>query len=136
SIYTDARKLAATHGGAVRQAAWGFVRLDTLREMGIAKELFDPHANGNAKSDNVGAELLAGGVLSVLRKSPFVAASLDLSDAGNSGSQVAKISFASPSDPAWVPAEKQFFFAPGGGAADEPLRPKDTVLSISTWRDL
>lgn len=135
SVYTDARKLAVAHGN-IRQAAWGFVRLDKLRQMGVAKQLLGPKADGDAKSDNVPVELLAGGVMSVLRNSPFIATSLELSDPGNSDSRIARISFVMPSDPTWIPAEERFFFAPGGGGADEPLRPKDTVLSISIWRDL
>ena len=60
--------------------------------------------------------LKAGGLLPIIQKAPYVAASLSLDMQGM------KLSIAMPKDPSWVPAERKFYFgAPGDGAA-KPLR--------------
>jgi hypothetical protein len=119
--FASARATAIAREGDA-PVAWGFVRLAPLREMGLAKELLNPQE----KSDNPGIELLFGGLLSTLKNTPFLTSTLNVDRDG------LKLSFSAPHDPAWVPAERKFYFGP----ADAPLRPTGTVLSVTTYRDL
>jgi hypothetical protein len=52
------------------------------------------------------------------------------------GQEGIKLAAAAPMDPAWVPADRKFFFAPAGDGAARPLRPAGTMLSLTTYRDL
>lgn len=108
--------------------ARAFLRLAPLRLMAAGKAIFD----ADAKSDNPVAELLFGGLAGVARNSSFLVATLHLSD------ESAKVTVVSPNDPKWVPEGREFFFAPAGqgGGADKPLKPRGTILSLTTYRDL
>jgi len=123
-VFTDARRQSA---GADPATAWAFLRMGPVRAKGANNPVFDK----SAKSDNPVAELLFGGLVGPLRNAPYVTASLKLREQG------VKLTVSSPNDPAWVPEGRAFFFAQTGqGGADKPLKPKGTVLSISTYRDL
>lgn len=122
--FRAARGLAATRESD--PSVWAFVRLAPLRAMAGALPLLDP----KNKSDNPAAELLLGGLLPTLQKAPYVTASVRLDKQG------IKLSVAAPSDPAWVPAETKFYFAAVGDGAAKPLRPKNVLLSVSTYRDV
>ena len=126
--FTAALKLEQTKATADRGTAWAFLRLAPLRLFAAAHPVFDK----NAKSDNPVAELLLGGLAGAPRNAPFITASLKLHEQG------IKLSVTSPHDRSWVPQGREFFFAPKGeaGGADKPLRPKGTLLSITTYRDL
>ena len=49
-----------------------------------------------------------------------------------------RLTVAAPHDKTWIPSGREFFFAPAGqgGGADRPLRPANTLLSFTTYRDL
>jgi len=104
------------------------VRLGPIRMFAGNNPIFDQ----TAKSDNPVAELLVGGLAGSLRRAPYLAGSLTLREQG------VKLTVTSPHDRSWVPQGRGFFFAPPGqsGGADKPLRPKGTVLSLTTYRDL
>lgn len=121
-----AARALAFEGGSEPPAAWAYVSVAPLRKFGVAKELLD----NKDKSDNPGAEFLLGGLLADLRQVAYVTASARLDK------QSLKVSVAMPHDKSWVPPERKFFFAPGGGGAEPPLKPKDTILAVSTYRDL
>lgn len=118
--FVDAKKLAAPG------TAWAFVRLAPLRLMNPGNPVYD----ASARSDNPVVELLFGGLAGVMRNAPYLTASLNLQNEG------VKLSVASPHEKGWVPKGREFFFAPEGGSADRPLKPKGTILSLTTYRDL
>jgi hypothetical protein len=122
---------ARAFGNADQHTGWAFVRLPPLRLLALQQPWMKP----NAKSDNPGAELIFGGLMGVVQKAPYATMSIDASADG------IKLAVAAPHDPEWVPAERQFYFAPAdasgkvtGGAA-KPFKPKGLALSITTYRD-
>lgn len=105
-------------------AVWAYANLAPLRDAGIGKELYKD------KSENPAAEVLLGGVLSNLKQTPYATASLYVD------SEQLKLVASVPHDPAWVSKPREFFFGPSGkGSAPRPLTPKQTVLSLGTYRD-
>jgi hypothetical protein len=124
--FVTSRNIPA-HGGTP-PTAWAFLRMAPVRLMSTNNPIFD----ASAKSDNPVAELLFGGLAGVLRNTDYLTMSLNLRDNG------IKLTVASPNDPKWVPAGRGFFFAPPGqaGGADQPLKPKNTLLTFTTYRDL
>ena len=81
------------------------------------------------KSDNPVVEFLIGGLIPTLQKAPYftLSAWVDM--------HAIKLSAAAPNDPSWTPAARKFFFAKAGDGAARPLLPKDTLLSITAYRD-
>lgn len=128
SGFADALKLERSKPAGERGSAWAFLRLAPLRLFAPGHPFFD----SSAKSDNPAVELLFGGLAGAVRNAPYVSASLRLHEQG------VKLSVTSPNERGWTPKGREFFFAPAGqaGGADKPLRPKGTVLSITTYRDL
>jgi hypothetical protein len=127
--FKKARGDKVGNGDRARPTAWAFVRLEPLRQKmaGDSNPLFDK----NAKSEDAGAELILGGLLGPLRNAPYATASLTLDR------QHLNLALSAPNDPSWG-SQRKFFFAPAGegGGAAKPLRPKNTILSLSTYRDL
>ena len=105
--------------------AWAFVDVAALRDAGVAKDVFE------GQSPNPGVELILGGILSTLGKTPYGTIEVKLDQ------QQLKVDVSIPHDPAWVPEEREFFFGPGGSgrAADLPKVP-DTLFTLSTYRDV
>jgi hypothetical protein len=125
-----AKTSAATE--KAKPTAWGFVRLPQLRLLAAGQPWMKP----NAKSDNPGAELIFGGLVGVIQKAPYATMSIDASPEG------LKLAIAAPNDPSWVPEHRNFYFAPpaengqmSGGAAPA-FKPKGTLLSLTTYRDV
>lgn len=105
--------------------AWAYVDLRVLRLTGILRNAL------NKKSDNPGIELIAGGAIGALPDAPYATASLTLD------SSRLKLTAAIPCDPKVVAKKREFFFGvDGNGVAPPLLQPKDTLLSLSTYRDL
>jgi hypothetical protein len=121
--FSAAQRLSAGEGAA--PSAWAFVRVAPLRL--FAKP---PWLDPKYKSDNPAAEFILGGLIPITQNAPYVTASLWLDRDG------VKLSAAAPYDESWVPADQKFFFAAGGDGAGKPLMPADTLLSITTYRDL
>jgi len=104
--------------------AWGYLDIAAIREAGLVKGLY------KNKTDNVLVELLVGGLLGTLQKTPYVVTSLDLEK-----SRFA-LKVTTPHDPAWVGEAREYYFGPGGkGTALPLLQPQETLLSLSTYRD-
>lgn len=113
----------AARGGS--PTAWAWANLAALRSAGVAPNL------ENKKTDNPVAELLAGGVLDTLAKTPYITASLEVARDG------LRLAAAVPHDPAWTTSPRQYYFGPGStGAAPAPLAPRQTMLSLVAHRDL
>jgi hypothetical protein len=124
--FREARELAGQVGP--HPAAWGFVRLGTIRF--LARLAHQPLLDPKYKSDNPVAEMILGGLLPVLRNTPYVTVAVSTQEHGP------KLALASPNDPAWAEPQSKFYFAPPGEGAARPLTPRGTVLSLSTYRDV
>lgn len=104
--------------------AWAWLDLNSLRLFGIG-DLAD------AGKDNPAAMMLAGGLINVLQKTPSVVGSLAVESKG------VKLTLASPQEAGWSSGPREFFFGPDlKGAAPALLAVKDTVFSLSAWRDI
>ena len=105
-------------------AAWLYVDLRVLRLTGVLRAAL------NKKSDNPVIELVAGGILGAIPDAPYVTASLELD------SKRLRLAAHLPCDTPAVAKKREFYFgADGDGAAPALLAPKDTLLSLSTYRD-
>ncbi|MFN0019820.1 MAG: DUF3352 domain-containing protein [Pirellulaceae bacterium] len=104
--------------------AWVYGDLRPVRALGILKTAL------NKKSDNPPAEILAGGILGALPDAPYVTAWLDVEP-----NRIA-LSASIPGDSTALAKKREFFFGTDGkGTAQALLSPKETALSISTFRD-
>jgi hypothetical protein len=105
--------------------AWAFVDLATLKDAGVAPQLFA------GQPVNPGVELLVGGILSTLQKTPFASAELNASHKGLS------LGLSVPHQPEWVPEERTFYFGPNGTGRGPALPvTKNTLFTLSTYRDI
>ena len=125
SLASDEAFITARKTISGQPTIWSFVRLNVLRDAGIAKELFA------GKTDNPAAELLVGGIMATLQKTPYATASLDASK------ERLALSLSVPFESSWVDSTRHFYFGPDGNSpAPRLLSTKDTLLSLSTYRDL
>ncbi|GAB5442350.1 MAG: hypothetical protein Fues2KO_26990 [Fuerstiella sp.] len=125
SLAEEPTFVSALQSKAVESTGWGFVNLKSLRDAGIAKQLFA------GQSENPGIELLFGGILSTLQKTPFATASLTTAD-DRFGLQ-----FSIPHQQDWVPEERQFFFGPeGNGTAPAIPAVQNPLLTVAAYRDI
>lgn len=105
--------------------AWAFVDLTTLKNAGVAPELFA------GRPVNPGVELLVGGLLSTLQQTPFASAELTASHKGIG------LEFSMPHKQEWVPEERTFYFGPNGSGRGPALPvTEDTLFTLSTYRDI
>lgn len=106
-------------------AIWSFVNLSTLRDAGVAKKLF------SGKADDPGGELLIGGILSSLQKTPFATGQIAATQ------EELEFQLSIPHDQTWVPEEREFFFGPeGSGRAPALPDVDDTLFTLGTFRDI
>lgn len=105
--------------------AWAFLNLKFIRDAGGAPELFRQQP-----SDNPGAELIAGGIQSVLQKTPWLTASIRV------GHEALEAKVSLPHDASWVPEQREFYFGPdGAGRAPSIPAVKSPLFSLSTYRN-
>jgi hypothetical protein len=113
---------------AVREpdaVAWSYADLQPLREAGFGKKV------AQGLHGNPLAELVLGGLVAVAKETPYATVSLTTKP-----DQVA-ISAAAPFDPQWLDETRMYYFgAEAQGAAPPLASAKDTILSLSTHRDL
>lgn len=106
-------------------SAWSWLNLEQLR----ADERVAASLSG--KAENPGAELIAGGIQSLLRETPYVTAELKMPEAGP------ELTLLAPWKSEWIPEERQWYFGPeSAGAAPELPETNSTLLSVSAWRDV
>lgn len=104
-------------------SAWAYADLETIRRADVAPELF------RGQADDPGAELLAGGLLNTLHRTPFATAHLEVRQ------RRLALRVAMPCDPSWTPPAREFFFGrQNRGAAPSELRLDGTVLEIGAHR--
>lgn len=125
SLADDAEYQSAREKASKNLAGWGYVKIKLLRDIGLLLGVLP------AKSNNVAAELLLGGVLGVLNDSPYgtfeIQAEPDSLD----------LSILLPHNPARYPVSRAFYFAPEGEPSLSPsLVPRETILSIHAYRDV
>ncbi|MCH7687187.1 MAG: hypothetical protein IH899_10980 [Planctomycetes bacterium] len=107
-----------------KPTVWAYFNVAAFRAANANSPLY------KKKTDNVLIELLIGGLLGTIQNTPYAVSSLDITKHG------VALKLAAPHDPAWVGEEREYFFGPGGkGAALPLLRPKQTILSLSTYRN-
>lgn len=105
-------------------AAWLYVDLRVIRLTGALKKAL------NKKSDNPPAEVLAGGILGAIPDAAYVTASLEV-DASR-----IKLTASLPCKAEEVAKTREFYFGPeASGRAPALLRPNNTLLTVSTYRD-
>lgn len=105
-------------------AAWAYADLRLLRDFGVLKKAL------GQKSDNPGMELIAGGIVGGLTTAPYVTASVELDASGM------RLIGTLPSDVKAASAKREFYLGKeGAGEAPPLLKPAETILSLSTYRD-
>ncbi len=123
-----AKSLRAESAQDALRIANGFVDLDTLRQVGVAKDLL-----GSNRKDFAG-ELLLGGVLAVLQKTSFTSGAVALSPNNLS------IQLQVPYDQEWTQESHTFFVGPNskGFAPAAPNTPSSLAMmaSVRSYRDL
>lgn len=124
SLGSDDQFKAVIAARTATPTAWVYADLRPLRALGVLKTAL------NKKSDNPPAEILAGGILGALPDAPYVTAWLDVEPGRIT------LSAAVPGDSVELAKKREFFFGlDGKGNALPLLNPKETALSISTYRD-
>jgi hypothetical protein len=103
--------------------AWGFVRLDRLRQID-AKKFTIP------ETTNPGPTFLLGSWIDVLRKAPWAATKLTWTDSH----LTADVTLPTPPGGLSEPFKK--FLPPKGVGAAAPLRPRGVIASLTLWRDV
>ncbi len=105
--------------------AWAYADLATIRSAGVAESLL------GGKSPDPAAELIFGGVLSTLQKTPFATAQLTAEE----GTLALALSL--PHDPSWTPSEREFFFGPQHlGVAPPEIALPETILEVRAYRGI
>ncbi len=125
SLVENARFQQARAGRSDNLTAWAFADLKALRTAGVAEKLFAGDA------DNPAAELLAGGIMSTLQHTTYATAEF------TAANDRLALSVQMPYRSDWVPAEREYYFGPGGsGRAPSLPEAKDTLFTLSTYRDV
>lgn len=125
TLAKNERFIAARQQVGENPIAWGYADVKSLRDAGVAKELYKD------KSDNPGVELLVGGILAALKEASTATAEVHLRD------DRLTVALNVPHDRAASPEEKQFYFGEKGrGAATAPLTPKHRLLAVTSYRDV
>jgi hypothetical protein len=106
-------------------SAWAWIDLAALRNGGAVKDLFRGHA------EDLGGELILGGVLAALSKSPYVALALDVNADG------LKLSGTLPGGDTEAIDGPEYFFGAGlAGSAPPPVSAHQQLASLRAYRDI
>ncbi len=104
---------------------WAYLGLTPIRLLGGLIPL------STAARENMLVELLAGGLVEASKSADFVTARIQLDD------ELVRVTLAMPSDDSSLTERRDFFFGPGGqGVAPGIIKVEDTILSLSTYRDI
>lgn len=104
---------------------WAYGDIQAIRNVAAAKKALE------GKAQNPLAELLVGGIQSIVSHAPFATADLNLYNSGLA------VQFATPSQGDWIPEERAYYFGPDNkGSA--PVLPEvpGTLLTLGTYRDV
>ena len=104
--------------------AWAFADIETVRESGVADDIYHDQIN------NPVLELLVGAIQSNLQHTPFATADLFVAT-----DRVA-LKLAVPHNKSWIPEEREYFFGPTGDGRGLAVPDVDqTLFTFSTYRD-
>ena len=118
-------KAARKQQGGNRAGSWSYVDVATIRDAGMAEELF------SGQTDNPGVELVFGGLLDAFQHADFASASIELNDSA------LVIRAGLPFDPATSNEARAFFYGPRHtGRAPVGLKPKNLALNVLSYRDI
>ncbi len=99
--------------------------LEQIRQLDRGNDLFKDQAK------DFGAELILGGVLSVLRHAPSASGSIEFRENGVTGE------LSAPTDPAWFGKSREHFVGPNqSGRAPAPLLVANSIGTLSAYRNL
>lgn len=117
-------KFAAAHQSIDGEPTiWSWFDIGTVRDAGLAQGL------EKNQTENPLAELLVGGILTNLRKTPWFTASLYVSGTST------RLQLAAPHRHEWVEEFREYWFGPdSNGTTDPPLATESTILSLSAYR--
>ena len=125
SLADNERFRQANKSKGAAPTAWAYVDVATIRDAGVAKDVFE------GQSPNPGVELILGGVLSSLKQTPYGTVELNISQ------QALTLEAAMPHNAEWIPEEREFFFGPGGEGRSVALpEVPNTLFTLSTYRDV
>ena len=124
SLNDDEQFQTARQQRAADLTSWLYVDLRMIHLLaGTQKAL-------SKKSDNPAAELLVGGILGAIPNAPYVTASLEVE------TRHIKLNLALPCDTKAIAKTREFYVGPeGNGMAPALLQPKETLLTLSSYRD-
>ncbi len=107
------------------ETAWAYLGLQPIRLVGGLAAL------STAARENMLVELLIGGIVDAAARADYVTAMVRLDE------QALEVSMALPCDDSSLTEGREYFFGPGGqGQAPPMLKVDDTILSLSTYRDV
>jgi len=110
---------------ATQQVAKAFVDLDTLRQVGVAKDLL------TGKAQDFAGELILGGVLASMQKTSFAIAELSL------GETKLSMQVRVPHEQEWTGESRSFFVGPKGTGYASPLvEGSGMMASLIAYRNL
>ena len=104
--------------------ARAFIDLETIRQAGWAADLFAE------RLDNIGLELVVGGLQSNLANAPYAIVELAIKD------HDLQLLARTPHSDRWVHAEREYFFGGRPSPAPAMLVPEEALLNVTTYRDL
>jgi hypothetical protein len=118
------QRYQSNHSAAVGQVR-AFADLQAIRDAGHHNKVF------TGKTDNPLAELLLGGLQSVIQKTDYLGASLQIEPTS------AELRLNAPFQADWIPEERIWFFGDNatGRAPTLPVVP-ETLLTFATYRDV
>ncbi len=124
SLADDAEFQQAQQLNANPRAAWAVVRWERFRDLPQSAAALD------AGRKNPGVESLLGGVLEAARQAPFFTLQASIAD------NRLQLRAQAPFDPAQLPEEREWFFAPAKEASASPaLQPPGVIFSATSYRD-
>jgi len=125
SLATSQRFQQARQQISPEAVAWSYADVETIRATGASPDVF------GGKAKDPGGELILGGLLANLSKTPFATAELKLDQ------QQASLVLRSPHDVSWIGEGREYYFGPQGtGRAPQLLQAPNTVMALSSYRDV
>lgn len=125
SLASDEQFAKAHAAASDSTCAWAYVNVATLRDAGLAKNVF------GGQADNLLAELFFGGILNTLQHTPYATVGLEIND------RQVQLAASAPYDRAWAGESREYYFGPQGmGAAPSRLSPEETILVVSGYRNI
>lgn len=125
SLADNPRFQSASESADDAVTVWGFVDIKELREAGVAEPIYQDQI------DNPVLELLLGGIQSNLQHTGYATAAITAKSEGLIGA------LSMPHQAAWIPETREYYFGPdGNGRAPQLPQVDDTLLTLSTYRDI